>query len=99
MVCASCGLSRTCAPGGLCHDVDAKGERVIDSGCYGAAEVDEGARLAALGVALGVPPARVNPATLAIAAKLAACEWYEVTPEKLAGKLTAARAAVAEVNP
>lgn len=87
-VCVSCGKPAPASPVSLCYSVDGNGERVLGSGCYGAAETAEAVRLDALATAIGCTRAEVNPRTLAIAAKIAGCEWGDVTPAKLAGKLT-----------
>ena len=96
--CGACGgAAREVTPfgQGLCFDVDKNGERVIGTGCYGALEASEAARIDALATALGCKREEVNADTLAVAASIAKCEWYDVTPQKLTGKLTAVRAAVA----
>lgn len=59
-------------------------------------EAAELARLDGLATALGVPRAKVTPATLEAAGKVAGVAWHEVTPERLVGKLAAVRKAVAE---
>jgi hypothetical protein len=59
-------------------------------------EAAELARLDALATALGVPRAKVNPATLEAAGKVAGVAWHGVTPERLVGKPTAVRKAVGD---
>lgn len=78
-MCPGCGVNPPNVAGGTCATCD----------------VEEGKRLGALAAAMGCKPSEVNPATLASASKVAGCEWREVTPEKLAGKLAEVRAAVA----
>ena len=63
--------------------------------CADTRDAAESVRLDALATALGCSRDKVNADTLAVAAEIAKCEWYDVTPQKLTGKLTAVRAAVA----
>lgn len=60
-------------------------------------EAAELARLDGLATALGVPRAKVTPATLEAAGKVAGVPWHDVTPARLVGKLTAARKAVDDI--
>lgn len=93
--CAKCSAAGVIvSPNGLCHAVDAKGERVIGSGCYGLAETADAARLDALATAIGTTRDKVTPARLEVAAAAVKRQWHEVTAADIAGLAASARTAM-----